>query len=91
MTRIRLALVFYFFLVAHKGTGQTLSIAFLKSMKTWWRSCWCWRYFSQKILRLKTCSVVLLPTLKPACSSAVIFSACGFNLFSMILSMTLLG
>ena len=32
--------------------------------------------------RLKTCSVVLLPALKPACSSAIIFSACGFNLFS---------
>ena len=37
------------------------------------------------------CSVVLLPSLKPACSSAMIFSACGFNLFSMIFSMTLLG
>ena len=34
--------------------------------------------------RLKICSVVLLPALKPACSSAMIFSACGFNLFSMI-------
>ena len=41
--------------------------------------------------RLKICSVVLLPALKPACSSAMIFSACGFNLFSMIFSMTLLG
>ena len=29
---------------------------------------------------MKICSVVLLPALKPACSSAVIFSACGFNL-----------
>ena len=28
--------------------------------------------------------MVFLPTLKPACSSAMIFSACGFNLFSMI-------
>ena len=35
--------------------------------------------------------VVLLPALKPACSSAMIFSACGFNLFSMIFSTTLLG
>ena len=34
---------------------------------------------------------VLLPALKPACSSAMFFSACGFNLFSMIFSMTLLG
>ena len=30
--------------------------------------------------RLKICSVVLLPALKPAFSSAMIFSACGFNL-----------
>ena len=42
-------------------------------------------------LRLKICSVVLLPALKPACSLTMIFSACGFNLFSMIFSMTLLG
>ena len=34
------------------------------------------------------CSVVLLPSLKPACSSAMIFSACGPSLFSMIFSMT---
>ena len=40
--------------------------------------------------RLKILSVVLLPSLKPACSSAMSFSACGFNLFSMIFSMTLL-
>ena len=37
------------------------------------------------------CSVVLLPALKPACSSVMISSAYGFNLFSMIFSMTLLG
>ena len=40
---------------------------------------------------LKFCSVVLLPALKPACSLVMIFSACCFNLFSMIFSMTLLG
>ena len=39
----------------------------------------------------KICSVVLLPALKPACSSSIIFSACGFNLFSMIFRMTLFG
>ena len=50
-----------------------------------------WRYFSQRIRRLKICSVVLLPALKPACSSAMVLSACGFNLFSMTFSMTLLG
>ena len=27
--------------------------------------------------------MVLLPALKSACSSVMIFSACGFNLFSM--------
>ena len=37
----------------------------------------------------KICSVVLLPALKPACSSAVISSACGW--FRMIFNMTLLG
>ena len=31
---------------------------------------------------------MLLPALKAACSSAMIFSTCGFNLFSMIFSMT---
>ena len=77
--------------VAHRAACQTLSKAFLKSMKTWKMSCWCWRYFSQRIRRLKICFVVLLPALKPARSSAIIFSACGFNLFSMIFSMTLLG
>ena len=46
---------------------------------------------SQRICRLKIYSVVLLPALKPVCSSAMIFSVCGFNLFSMIFSMTLLG
>ena len=38
-----------------------------------------------------SCFLVLLPALKPACSLAMIFSTCGFNLFSMIFSMTLLG
>ncbi len=31
------------------------------------------------------------PSCSEACSSVMIFSACGFNLFSMIFSMTLLG
>ena len=35
--------------------------------------------------------MVLLLALKPAFSSAMIFSTCGFNLFSMIFSKTLLG
>ena len=47
--------------------------------------------FLNRMQRLKICSVVLLPALKPAYSLAMIFSACGFNLLSMIFSMTLLG
>ena len=35
MTWIRFVLVLYFFMVAHKAACQTLSKAFLKSMKTW--------------------------------------------------------
>ena len=37
------------------------------------------------------CSVVLLLTLNPACSSAIISSAWGFSLFKTTFSMTLLG
>ena len=36
--------------------------------------------YSHRILRLKICSVVLLPALSPACSSAIISSAWGFSL-----------
>ena len=42
-------------------------------------------------MRLNICIVVLLPALKPACSSAIITSACGWSLFRTIFSMTLLG
>ena len=45
-------------------------------------------YFSQKILRLKNCSVVLRLAQKPAGSSAMILSAYGFNLLNTIFSMT---
>ena len=62
------ALMLYFFMVAHKAACQTLSNAFLKSMKTWWKSCWCWRYFSHRMRRLKNFSVVLL-----YCSGACLF------------------
>ena len=47
--------------------------------------------FPSEDWKLKICSVVLLPVLKPACSSAMIFSDYGFNLFNMIFSMILLG
>ena len=75
MVWTRFELIIYFRMVAHKAACHTLSNAFLKSMKTWYRFCWCWRYFSHRILRLKICSVVLLPPLNPACSSAIISSA----------------
>ena len=62
----------------------------LKSMKTMVEVLLVLELFLKEDSSLKICSVVLLPALKPACSSAMI-SAYGFNLFSMIFSMTLLG
>ena len=35
MTGVRFVLMLYFFMVAHKAACQTLSKAFLKSLKTW--------------------------------------------------------
>ena len=43
--------------------------------------------FRLRIRRLNICSVVLLPALKAACSSACTFSTCGWSIFNM----TLLG
>ena len=88
MVRTRFALILYFRMVAHKCACHTLSKAFLKSMKTWYRFCWCWRYFSHRILRLKICSVVLLPALNPACTSEIISSAWGLSIFKITFSMT---
>ena len=45
---------------------------------------------SHTSLRLKICSMVLLPALNLACSSAIISSAWGLSLFKMTFSMTLL-
>ena len=42
------------------------------------------------ILRLKLCSLMLLPALNLACSSAVISSAWGLSVLKMTFSMTLL-
>ena len=56
----------------------------------YWEGLWP-KGFGLAFGTVKICSVVLLPALKPVCSSAMIFSACGFNLFSMIFSITLLG
>ena len=46
-------------------------------------------YFSHRIIRLKICSVVLLPALNPVCSSLISF-AWDLSLFKMTFSMTLL-
>ena len=62
MTWIRFVLMLYVFMVVHKTACHTLSKAFLNSMKTRQRSCWCLRYFSYRMPRLKICSVVLLLT-----------------------------
>ena len=43
-----------------------------------------------KVERLKICSVVVLPALNPACSSAIISSARDLSLFKMTFSMALL-
>ena len=53
MVRTRFALILYFRMVAHKAACHTLSKAFLKSMKTWYRFCWCWRKDSRLIMLYK--------------------------------------
>ena len=80
MVQTRFALILFLCMVAHKAAchAPTLSKAFLKSLDMV-QICYCWRYFSHRILRLKICSVVLLPTLNPACSSAIITLAWGFK------------
>ena len=81
MTRIRLVLMLYFFMVTHKAACQTLSKAFLKSMKTWWMSCWCWRYLSQRIRRLKSCSEVFHELV---CPLTVVLAKIFFNLTTLL-------
>ena len=59
MARKMLALMLYFLIIAYKASCHTLSKAFLKSMKTCKRFCWCCRYFScivyQESLAAKIC------------------------------------
>ena len=47
MVRTRFALILYFRMVAHKTAYHTLSKAFLKSTKTWYRFCRCWTHDSK--------------------------------------------
>ena len=77
-------------MVVHKAACHTLSKASWKSTKTWYRFCWCWRYFSERILRLKICSVELLPDVNPSFSSAIVSLAWSLSLFKMTFSMALL-
>ena len=56
--------------------------------QTWYMCC---AYLSHNTLRLNICSPVLLPALNHVCSSVSIASACGFSLFRMTFSITLLG
>ena len=39
VVRTKFALILYFRMVAHKAACDTLSKAFLKSLKTWYRFC----------------------------------------------------
>ena len=87
MTWIRFVLMLYFFMVAPKAACQTLSKA-LEVYEDMVEVLLVLEIILSN--RLKIFFVVLLPALKLAFSS-VIFSACGFNLFSIIFRMTLLG
>ena len=69
MVRTRFALILYFRMVVHKAAFHTISKAFLKSVMKWYRVCQCWKNFSHRILKLKICSVALLPALNQACPS----------------------
>ena len=64
MTRIRLVLMLCFFMVAHKAACQTLSKAFSEVYEDMLEVLLALEIFSQRTLRLKTCSVVLLSALK---------------------------
>ena len=90
MTRIRLALILYFLHGCLQSCMPNPVEGLLEVYEDMVEVLLV-QEISHRIRRLKIYSVVLLPALKPACSSAMIFSACGFNLFSMIFSMTLLG
>ena len=87
MTWIRFVLMLYFCMVAHKAACQTLSKA-LEVYEDMVEVLLVLEIILSN--RLKIFFVVLLPALKPACSSTMIFSAFGLNLFSMVFSMTLL-
>ena len=74
-----------------RPTCQTLSNAFLKSVKLQNRSRWCCRCFFIMTQLLRICSTVLWPGLKPACSPASSSSALSLNRLKITRSTILLG
>ena len=80
--RSRFALILYSRMTADKAlhhtilhTGFFFFFSFLylwKSMITLFRIGRCLKYFSRRILRLKICSVVLIPALNPVYTSVII-------------------
>ena len=78
MVRTTFALILYFHLKAHKAACHTLSkIFYNEDMVQIWLTLE--KLFTQgsKVERLEICSVLLLPAVNPACSSAIISSAWG--------------
>ena len=78
--RTRFALILYFHMVAYKAASHTLSFFFFSFFFFFFfeinedmvQNLQMLEVFFTRILRLKICSVVLLPALIPACSSAII-------------------
>ena len=77
-------------MVAHKAACHTLSKAFFEIDEDMVQILLVLEVLSHRILRLKICSVVLLPALNQACSSAIISSAWSLSPFKITFSMTLL-
>ena len=69
--------------VLHHGCPQSCMLNPVEGLLEVYEDMVVLEIFLTEDFRLKICSVVLLPALKPAYSSEMIFSTCGFNLFSM--------
>ena len=79
-------------MTCHRPAYQTLSNAFLKSVKVWNRSLWyCCRCFSMTPRLLKMWSAVLRPDLKSAWSSSSSSSALALSRLRITWSMFLPG
>ena len=80
-----------FLRTCNRPACQTLSNAFLKSMKLWNRSRGCCGCLSMMTRPLKICSTVLRLYLKAVCFSASSASAWAWSLLRIAGSMILLG